>query len=457
MDILQMPDSPTADAPPAYEFSQQELDQKVAAAVERSITSVEEDKRQRAKKRKSSGEFEKWDENAYQEAARRLAERYSSSGGGSSSSQQPTTSEAAQSVRPLSIQKKNKTAQQPTVEARESTKERPSWYEEAQLGGGSSTSPQSTAPLNTSRRSLPSGGLQRPLDNASVVSDSSDDDHNVLPPPPFVAVDNSLDGPAYERYASHQRRQSGNQVVLRYSGDLSASPPPSPPVSPTMPNSRLRNPYDMRAMQQNLPNPQSVLQQHQQQQLHVHQQQNYQQHARRSPQPPRQQTRPTPPRPTSASAMKMPPAPPRMDFNLSMAYGRSTYGEQPTEAPSASGGAAALYNSAVASLLPAGLPSASPSSPQGRKPTPSMISTRSADSYQGRPAQQQFSQSYNQSFSNYQQTLDPNRNSYYPQQVNAPYAQQISPRPMRPVSSLSQGDQPHWQQPVHVQQQFYPR
>lgn len=262
MDILQMPDSPTADAPPAYEFSQQELDQKVAAAVERSITTVEEDRKKRVKKRSSSGEFEKWDDEAYVQAARRLAERYSD---GSSSSQQPIASEAgpssssstvsyvqdtfqpdpyadepeaAQSVRPLSIQKKNKAAQQLTVEAKQSTKERPSWYNEAQLGGGSSASAQSPPPQSANRRSLPSGGLQQPLDNASVVSDSSDDDHNVLPPPPFAVVDNSLDGPAYERYASHQRRQSGNQVVLRYSGDLSASPPPSPPVSPTMPNSR---------------------------------------------------------------------------------------------------------------------------------------------------------------------------------------------------------------------------
>ncbi len=156
-----MPDSPTADAPPpAYEFSQQELDQKVAAAVERSITSEEEDRKHRAKKRSSSGDWEKWDPMTYEEAARRLAEKYE----GGSSSQQPSTSEAgpstssstvsyiqdtfepdpyanepaaAQSVRPLSIQKKSKAAQEPTVETkRESTKERPSWFDEAQLGGG---------------------------------------------------------------------------------------------------------------------------------------------------------------------------------------------------------------------------------------------------------------------------------------------------------------------------------
>lgn len=340
MERLELPPSPTEAPPPAYEFSQQEFDRKVTTAVERSIASEEQDREQR--ERSAGDGWQKWNEDEYESAARQLAEKYEQLNVGQSStasSSGPTAStsstsagasvdadtngepEDVESVRPLSIQKKNKARRpEPTVQ---STKERPSWYDEAQLGDTASEAPPNSGRIAEHRRVPPGQSLQQPLDTASLVSDGSDDDH-ALPPPPFAPVDTSLDGPAYERYPSNQRRQAGQQqVLLQYRSSDHGSPLSSPPQSPPAMEERFPNPYE----------------------THLNRRQQQRQQQSRSPPPPRAQTRPNNPWSSSASKNLLvhPPPPPQMDFNVSMAYAKTGYSEPSPVSPVQPGGAAALY------------------------------------------------------------------------------------------------------------------
>lgn len=358
MSSFDLPPSPSDEfaPPPAYEFSQQEYDHKIRTATERS-----QEEHERREQRGPLEEWESWDEALFEANATQGSNvdrtEPSNQNASSSSSAAPTAQSTTQSpistasakareamgqdpyygngqyasaapVRPLFIQKKS--ARQSQAE-----KERPSWFNEAQLGGSSSSGqPQgSSQPTSTARRALPTPVKPKQRPPQHVIPDEPEEDRS-LPPPPFAPVGESLDGPAYERYPGEaQRRPSGAGVILSYNGeDLSASPPPSPLRSPVTPvqelNMRRRDtPPRLNAS----PNP-------------------YQHMQYQAPQARRQASRqtlaqcPTPP-PLMARQQYVPP-PPRMDFNPSVAYETtrpSIFGQLPMETLKRGEGAAALY------------------------------------------------------------------------------------------------------------------
>lgn len=194
--------SSPVDAPPAYSVAH-EFDQKMAIAIDESLQTSSGKRRQ---------EDEEEDTNERHEDTRA---RNALTGLG------PV-------VQPLNFRKKHNRLHSDMPP----TKERPSWLEEAQQ--------PSTSTSNPRRRSLPQPNGQRVRNDSPrrhILPEEDNEDRSV-PPPPFVAVDNSLDGPAYERYPSDSRRRRAahGQVVMRYAGeDMSASPLSSPLASPTRP------------------------------------------------------------------------------------------------------------------------------------------------------------------------------------------------------------------------------
>lgn len=216
------------------------------------------------------------------------------------------------SVRPLNIKKKP--ASCPAIE-----KERPAWLNDAQLAASSSSTSQPR------RRTLPVPGAQRQqrsLPTQRLIPEATNEDRS-MPPPPFTAVDDSLDGPAYERYPSDGRaRRAASPVVLRYTGqDVGASPPPSPPLSPVGPSS-----MGPELRRRAIPSGYN---------LSAHSQQAF------------STTRVPSPRSFSSNGNKGTAhmlSPPRLEFNPSVAYDdmKSIYGHLPTD-PLRRGQAAALY------------------------------------------------------------------------------------------------------------------
>lgn len=231
-------DAPDSLPPPAYEFSQQEFDQKVSHALEASQT-------EQQRVGDAQEDWEEWDEEAFLTAAARLEVSDTTSPGASSSSQSPPSSASApvssflpdpspgsgngkgrsdqgmdaedlpggnQSVQPLRIQKKS--AQTPYAQSGKE-KERPSWLEEAQLGG-----PPALDPV-AHRMS----GLRADVHRSDSMRSMS----SSTPPPEFTAVGPSLDGPPYEGPAPIPQ-PSG--VVLTYvPGDSRPASPLNSPVA----------------------------------------------------------------------------------------------------------------------------------------------------------------------------------------------------------------------------------
>ncbi|EKM59519.1 uncharacterized protein PHACADRAFT_205736 [Phanerochaete carnosa HHB-10118-sp] len=235
-------DTPASPPPPAYEFCQQEFDQKVSHALEASEAEL------RRESTEEESDWEVWDEAAFAAAVARLALSDSSPGAGSSSShprsppadasvsssntalrqgqtQIPSPGNgkaksdgreddvgacaedafgpARGSVQPLRIVKK---AASTTQSGSTKEKERPSWFEEAQLDPG----PPQNAPAPQ-----PTASFRAEVHRSDSIISRSD-----TPPPVFTAIGPSLDGPPYE----------GPSVILTYvPGD---SRPASPLHSP---------------------------------------------------------------------------------------------------------------------------------------------------------------------------------------------------------------------------------
>lgn len=201
--------------PPAYEFSQQEFDQKINRAIETSRSEppppVQEE------------EWEVWDDAAFDAAIARLNLNDSSSSNSSSSAAAAALAESAPSssssssapkpnVVPLRIVKKSAHPSVPKA------KERPSWYDEAQLGQEPASSSQNTAPQPQPQPQPQS----RPLPSNVIPRQSEYPDREPTPPPMFTERDETIDGPPYEA------------VVMSYTpGDESRSP--SPLASPVLP------------------------------------------------------------------------------------------------------------------------------------------------------------------------------------------------------------------------------
>ncbi|KAL0949537.1 hypothetical protein HGRIS_009586 [Hohenbuehelia grisea] len=286
--------------PPAY--SEQEFDRKISAALEVSLTisqpapaaSLEDE------------EWEEWDEVKFNAAVR--ASQAATHGSGSTDAYSPEPSQAGESrnVAPLKIHKKsnsngqNEALQKPRPswydEAglggssassnshapqagasssssshygaasvhdgalapthQNSSKPRPSWFEEAGLGAGEGSSssaasrpnPPSEAVVSPTLRPLPvsptsstaSAPPPAPLQSqaqsnipqpptthtpphpSSADHDDDEEDDRTVPPPPFTPVGPSLDGPPFEEVAGGG--------TLTYNGH--DSPPPSPLTSP---------------------------------------------------------------------------------------------------------------------------------------------------------------------------------------------------------------------------------
>ena len=193
--------SSPVDAPPAYDFAQ-EFDQKMAIAVDESLQT-------------SSSKPKREDEFADTRDGRAVADEWTGMNG------------RIPVVKPLAFKKKHNRLHSDMPPA----KERPSWLEEMQQ--------PSTSTSNTRRRSLPQpNGQQRVHDDMSVrhILPEDDIEDRSMPPPPFAITDNSLDGPAYERYPSDGRRRRPRdvQIVMRYAGEGASSPPPSPLASPRL-------------------------------------------------------------------------------------------------------------------------------------------------------------------------------------------------------------------------------
>ncbi|PIL37163.1 hypothetical protein GSI_00855 [Ganoderma sinense ZZ0214-1] len=144
----------------------------------------------------------------------------SSSGSGSGShvgsfSSSSVPSSPPQEVRPLRVQKKTRPQ-----------KERPAWYAEAGLGGGS-LPPSPLEPCPQPRLQPHAGGsslrtVQPALQRGLTVFNRADEDREATPPPEFSPVGPSLDGPPYET------------IVMTYEGNP-ASPGPAPVPSPAPP------------------------------------------------------------------------------------------------------------------------------------------------------------------------------------------------------------------------------
>ncbi|KAH9943426.1 uncharacterized protein BXZ73DRAFT_97468 [Epithele typhae] len=132
----------------------------------------------------------------------------------------PLQPSPATDVRPLRVQKKPARQQ----------KERPAWYREAGLGGGSPPpSPlQSTVGSSSSRSGVP------PLRRGLTVFNATERD--TTPPPEFSAVGPTLDGPPYEVVLAYQGSQQGLDTEPARPLYHRASPaPPAARVTPTPP------------------------------------------------------------------------------------------------------------------------------------------------------------------------------------------------------------------------------
>ncbi|KAH8118302.1 hypothetical protein DFH11DRAFT_1723230 [Phellopilus nigrolimitatus] len=393
-----MDDFPIAspvEAPPAYEFSQHELDQKLAATTQRPRTSADQERRQQD----PSGEgcWEVWDEATHRANAIRVSES------SANSDERHASASSTSSVRPLNIRKKAR-RKQVTSEA---AKEQPSWFKDAQLGAAadsSSVSGQAMAP-----HSMPSEQQRGvPVVVHHAVPEEPEDDRSI-PPPPFAPIDNSIDGPAYERYARdlQQRRTSNPTVVLRYNGeDLAASPPPSPPQSPVIPYATPGLNLRHRAASPRIGTNSGAY------------------HHAEYLAPQQTQSRTPSPHPMSPPSTRQPryvPPVPRMEFDPSVAYEatKSVYGQLPTETLHRNQGAVALYNSAVVPHLTAQT-SRQTATTNVKRYTSSITSLPEYD----QPGQEQAQQNKTPAQQLYaSQNLSASRASFYPQSPLNPVPQ----------------------------------
>lgn len=221
--------------PPAYEFTQQEFDQKISHALEQSRAAVDE------------GEWEVWDEAAFAAAAAALtvSDNSTPAVAGASSSRSPPpprpalasssfpsshngdgrsnySNEEGTATQPLRIVKKSR---EPSVKE----KERPSWYADAGLDGH-----QRSASTSSRQRAPNSLHVANSLPNHSTEPVHLEEDREPTPPPMFEAVGPSLEGPPYEGYGEPQPQQPGLVMAYAPGDSRPASPLQSPTTSPTL-------------------------------------------------------------------------------------------------------------------------------------------------------------------------------------------------------------------------------
>jgi hypothetical protein len=200
--------------PPPYEVTQQYFDNKLDAALQESMAVLSNEEEM----------WEEWDEAAFEAAALEAARLSGDIGSSSSTLTPPLTSTQSHpqphervlpSAQPLRIKKKAR----PSV----SSKDRPSWFEDAGLGQSSSSSTsqwqEDVRPSPSMHVSNASGFTSR---QSTPQLPADDEEDRSIPPPPFTAVGPSLDGPPFTEVDP-----------ATYPRNAHESPPPSPLVSPT--------------------------------------------------------------------------------------------------------------------------------------------------------------------------------------------------------------------------------
>ena len=204
--------------PPAYEYSEQDYDKKLAEATEQSLRLSEH--QNRSSINAHILHEEDWNE-------RQISTKLSQD-----KSFQSRSNASLEPVRPLNIKKKSRASTTSLDITNE--KEKPSWYNEAQLGGASAAPTSST----TQRRALPiPGAYQRPLSAQSDYRREYNEEAKSSPLS-FTAVNKSLDGPPYERFSSDK---ATGPVMMLHGEHRALSPPlPSRSASPIT-NAQIRS------------------------------------------------------------------------------------------------------------------------------------------------------------------------------------------------------------------------
>lgn len=189
--------------PPAY--SEQELDQKIATALELSVTVSDNE----------SGDWEQWDEAVFTARAADLKNESHDAASEPIASGSSTGSRIDGKWTSVNL------------------KPRPSWYEEAnisQFSGSSGPSPSASSSSQPAPTIPPADGEDRSF-----------------PPPPFTPLGPSLDGPPFEEVEGELQNTLTFMGVTQpptpppisqpnppSSGSDGASAPPSPLISPSM-------------------------------------------------------------------------------------------------------------------------------------------------------------------------------------------------------------------------------
>lgn len=198
--------------PPAYEYSKEDFDRKLAEAAEQSLSLSEHQNRSNTNDIAEEDRNESWDDTKQSQLI------YNTRPDSRSNA-------SLEPVRPLNIRKKNRgttNSVDVTVE-----KERPAWYTEAQLPTSSSIQ----------RRALPIPGKhhQKALSTQYDFSRESDRD-SYSSRSPFTVVKNTLDGPPYDNHSGSKdlyRRSASPVIILQYNNEHRAlSPVPSRSASP---------------------------------------------------------------------------------------------------------------------------------------------------------------------------------------------------------------------------------
>ncbi|THV08530.1 hypothetical protein K435DRAFT_847388 [Dendrothele bispora CBS 962.96] len=242
--------------PPAY--SEQEFDRKTATAIEVSIST------NRQEQERQEEEWEEWDETKFLEAEEARTEREQPlrlNSGPSAvralpslpSTQVSTSSTPSNGSRPTTRQQtpprvdKQKSIKKSKATLTQSTKPRPSWYEEAGLGDSISSAASSASSSVGVRYSGSSVTSSSSSDNRhgprlmvhNLTSQDEEDDYDDLAPPPFTPTVPLPNGPV----GSVNGIPVGDVITLSYNGRSNpnhisrlgpppGSPPPSSRLSP---------------------------------------------------------------------------------------------------------------------------------------------------------------------------------------------------------------------------------
>ncbi|KDQ64526.1 hypothetical protein JAAARDRAFT_187849 [Jaapia argillacea MUCL 33604] len=351
-DCLELP-------PPAYEASQQELDKKIAHAVEVSLTIANAPKKIEAGPGGEEEVWEEWDESLFEAASRQFTE---TAGAGSSSM-------GAQAPPPPSQPQEEQNGNRPSggrslpvppvpqaIEPLRIVKKTPNGYSDEKKRfqydslqtNQSSIDPSKLASSSSAQSSYPAPAV-------SSSADAEPEEDTRLPPPPFSLEGPSYEGPRYEEVATPPHIDTPPPTVLSYQEPDSrvSSPlqsPHSPPPSLSFPPPRSQSRHSISSLSQHshpssplppVPNTTQI-------------------HHQSMPPPPRNPVNRVVPRPITTYSTPVKAKTSRSstfvrvgDFDPSVAYNRHRTHARPIDEPLPSVvDASAFYKSSVAAHIP---------------------------------------------------------------------------------------------------------